>query len=184
VGERPIALFTLTNASTPLTTLDDDRATVLDRLNTVTPGATASQSPLDTVARAAAVLKESGSPFSAIIVIAAAPVDANALVRGELLPQVIESGAAVHVVQAQTTETIAPADPTTPDLLRLIVEQTHGQFTPIFSSVSYTAALDRLADRLAIEMMVQYLAPAGPKTGDVRVGVRMPGARVVGLGVR
>ena len=41
-----------------------------------------------------------------------------------------------------------------------------------------------LADRLAIELMIQYLVPAGPKVGDVRVGVRMPGARVVGLGVR
>jgi hypothetical protein len=46
------------------------------------------------------------------------------------------------------------------------------------------AALDRLADRLAIEMMVQYLVPPGPREGDAKVGVRIPGARVVGLGVR
>lgn len=32
--------------------------------------------------------------------------------------------------------------------------------------------------------MVQYLAPEGARTGDVRVGVRRPGARVVGLGVK
>ena len=68
--------------------------------------------------------------------------------------------------------------------MRLVADQTRGQFTAIFSSASYDAALDRLADRLAIELMIQYMVPAGPKVGDVRVGVRMPGARVVGLGVR
>ena len=185
VGERPMALFTLSNSSTPITTLEDDRVTVLERLNDLKAGIeTAQSSPLETVAHAAGVLKESGAPFSAIVIIAAAPVDATALVRGELLPQVIESGAAVHVVQAQAAETPATDDPTTPDLLRLIADETHGQFTAIFSTVSYTAALDRLADRLAIEMMVQYLVPPGPKAGDVQVGVRLPGARVVGLGVR
>lgn len=184
VGERPIALYRLTDSTKPLTTLDDDRSTVLEHLVELKTGAESAQSPLDTIAKAAALLKDSDAPFSAIVVIAAAPVDANALVRGELLPQVIESGAAVHVVQAQAAETTAPDDPTAPDLLRLIADQTHGQFTAIFSTVSYTAALDRLADRLAIEMMVQYMVPPGPKVGDVRVGVRVPGARVVGLGVR
>ena len=184
VGARPAALFRLTDAVKPLTTLDDDRATVLERLVELNVGVDTPQSPLETIANAAALLKDSGAPFSAIVVIAGAPADASALVRGELLPQVIESGAAVHVVQAQAAEANAPDDPTDPDLLRLIADQTHGQFTAIFSTVSYNAALDRLADRLAIEMMVQYMVPPGPKAGDVQVGVRLPGARVVGLGVR
>lgn len=192
VGERPIALFRITNAVTPLTTLDDDRAAVLARLDAVTTAGPESAAPLDTIARAAGVLAESGAPFSAVVVIAGGIVDANALVRGELLPRILESGAAVHVVQAQPPEPEPPPDlepepdqaPVESDLLRVIADQSHGQFTAIFSMVSFTAALDRLADRLAIEMMVQYLAPPGPRTGDVRVGVRMPGARVIGLGVK
>jgi len=68
--------------------------------------------------------------------------------------------------------------------LRVIADQTKGQFTAIFSPASFDAALDRLADRLAIEMMVQYVVPPGPRAGDVRVGVRIPGARVIGLGVK
>jgi hypothetical protein len=116
------------------------------------------------------------------VVDAAAPVDATALVRGELLPAIQSSGAAVHVVQAQPADATATADQ--PDLLRVIAEQTRGQFTPIFTAASFAAALDRLADRLAIEMMVQYEVPEGPKAGDVRVGVRIPGAQVVGLGVK
>ena len=184
VGQRPIALFRLTEGETPLATLDDDRATVLEQLVELKVGVDTPHSPLETIASGAALLKDSGAPFSAIVVIAAAPVDASALVRGELLPQIIESGATVHVVQAQAAEANTPDDPTAPDLLRLIADQTHGQFTAIFSTVSYSAALDRLADRLAIEMMVQYMVPTGPKAGDVQVGVRLPGARVVGLGVR
>lgn len=192
VGERPIAVLRLTNAATPLTSLDDDRATVLARLDAVTAAGPESAAPLDTIARAAALLSESGAPFSAVVVIAAGTVDANALVRGELLPRILDSGAAVHVVQAQPPEPepqpdLEPAPDQAPiesDLLRVIADQSHGQFTAIFSTVSFTAALDRLADRLAIEMMVQYLAPAGPRVGDVRVGVKMPGARVIGLGVK
>jgi hypothetical protein len=183
VGDRPVMLLRLTDGTQPLVTLDEDRARVLERLATVTPGTVPATGSLDTIATAADVLKASGAPFSAVIVIAAAPVDATALVRGELLPQMLESGAAVHVVQARPADA-APADDSEPDLLRLVADQTRGQFTAIFSTASYDAALDRLADRLAIEMMVQYVVPEGPQAGDVRVGVRLPGARVVGLGVK
>lgn len=184
VGQRPVALFTLASNPAPVTNLDDERRVVVERLDALTFGGAGTASPLETVARAAAVLHESGSPFSAVVVIAAAPVDATALVRGELLPKILESGASVHVVQAQPAQAAQLGVPFDSDLLRVLVEQTRGQFTPIFSPVSYSAALDRLADRLAVEMMVQFLVPPGSTAGDVRVGVRIPGARVVGLGVR
>ena len=182
VGERPIALVRLSDGSQPAVGLDDDRARLLDRIAEFTTGPAVTP-PLDTIARAAALLKDTGAPFSAVIVIAAEPVDASALVRGELLPQIIESGAAVHVVQLQP-EPAATDDPGVPDLLKLIADQTKGQFTPIFSAASFGAALDRLADRLAVEMMIQYVVPPGPNAGDVRIGVRMPGSRVIGLGVK
>lgn len=184
VGERPVALLRLSDGHQPVATLDDGRLVALERLASITSGGSDGSAPLDTIARAGALLKESGAPFSAVIVIAAAPVDATALVRGELLPAILDSGAAVHVVQAQPSGAATPDTPGTPDLLRLLADETRGQFTAIFSSASYDAALDRLADRLAIELMVQYLVPAGPSGGDVRVGVRVPGARVVGLGAR
>jgi hypothetical protein len=67
--------------------------------------------------------------------------------------------------------------------IRSLAEQTHGEFTAIYSAASYQAALDRLADRLTTEMMIEYLVPPGSKPIDVRVGVRIPGAHVRGLGV-
>lgn len=45
------------------------------------------------------------------------------------------------------------------------------------------AVLDRLADRLTSEMLIEYLVPVGSKPNDVKVGVRIAGARVRGLGV-
>lgn len=67
--------------------------------------------------------------------------------------------------------------------LRALADQTHGEFTMIYSSASYQPALDRLADRLTSEMMIEYLVPPGSRPLDVKVGVRIPGARVRGLGV-
>jgi hypothetical protein len=67
--------------------------------------------------------------------------------------------------------------------LRAIAEQTRGEYTTIYSAASYQAALDRLADRLTSELMIEYLVPVGSKPNDVKVGVRLVGARVRGLGV-
>jgi hypothetical protein len=114
------------------------------------------------------------------------PIDARQPVEGDLLPSILESGATVHVVEGRPpADTPAGSlDSDMPDLLRVLSDQTHGQYTTIFSSVSYPIALDRLADRLSAEMMVQYLVPSDAAGGDVRVGVRRPGARVVGSGVK
>jgi hypothetical protein len=68
--------------------------------------------------------------------------------------------------------------------LRVLADQTHGQYTTIFTSASYGTALERLADKLSAELMIQYLVPPGEQGGDVQVGVRRPGSRVVGLGVK
>ena len=53
----------------------------------------------------------------------------------------------------------------------------------VYSAASYQSALDRLAERLTSEMMIEYIVPAGSKPNDVKVGVRLIGARVRGLGV-
>jgi hypothetical protein len=55
--------------------------------------------------------------------------------------------------------------------------------TVIFGSV-VRVALDRLADQLAPELMVEYVVPAGTSSNDdVRLGVGFPG-QVMGLEVK
>ena len=53
----------------------------------------------------------------------------------------------------------------------------------MYSPASYQPALDRLSERLTSEMMIEYLVPPGSKPVDVKVGVRLAGAKVRGLGV-
>jgi hypothetical protein len=45
--------------------------------------------------------------------------------------------------------------------LRALAQQTHGEFTTIYSAASFQAALDRLADRMTSEMMIEYIVPVG-----------------------
>jgi hypothetical protein len=99
----------------------------------------------------------------------------------ESITPVVDSGAILHVIANRSIASgggsrARPA-------LRGLVDQTRGEYTTIYSAASYQAALDRLADRLTNELMIEYLVPVGSKPNDVKVGVRLIGARVRGLGV-
>jgi hypothetical protein len=181
VGERPIVIGTL--ASGVLGSLEDERRTVNDRLAGLQPAMAGAAEALAAVSSGAAVLKATESPFSAIVVVASRPIDASEQVRSDLLPGIVASNATVHVIEAQSAPREAGAAPVV-DLLEGLAAQTRGQRIGVFSPSSYGIALERLADRLATEMMVQYLSPGTSAMGDVTVGVRRPGARVIGLGVR
>jgi len=186
VGERPVAIGTLSNPAELVASLEDSREKVLERLGGINANS-GSVSTLPAVAHAASILRDTGSPFSAIVIVTGRAIDARIPVEGNLLPSIVESGAAVHVVESQPSQLNAidtPGAEIVPDLLRVLSDQTRGQYTTIFSSASFGAALDRLADKLSAELMVQYLVPAGEAGGDVRVGVKRPGSRVVGLGVK
>ena len=90
----------------------------------------------------------------------------------------------MHVIANRVTQTSAVAGQIrSGQMLRSLADQTRGGFTVIYSPASYQSAIDRLADRLVGELMVEYLVPSGSKPIDVKVGVRMPGARIRGLGV-
>lgn len=178
IGQRPVAIGTLSLADGFVADFEDERGEVLSRLEQV-ESASAPPAALEAIAHAAQRVIEVGAPFSAVVIVTSRPPATADPASASRLPGVLESGAAIHVITGSAPD----ADPTTPDLLRGLAEQTHGQYTRIFANASYAIALERLADRMATEMMVDYLVPPGPAAGDVRVGIRVPGARVVGLGV-
>ena len=191
-NDRPAIAGTIAAVPRLLTTFDDDRKTVLDRINALTmdraPDAAASDagprapSRVSDLLRAAGLaantLHATGSLFSSIVILSAAAADGGDT-PPEALASIIDSGAIVHVVAEQTA---ASAD-RVPAALRTIVNQTRGEFTPIYSAASYQAALDRLVDRMASEILIEYIVPPGSRPVDAKVGVRLPGARVRGLGV-
>ncbi len=185
IGDRAVALGTLANPPAMLTTFEDERETVLERLSQLPLGPSAGLLPLQAVADGARVISESGTAFAAIIVVSSPHSRVSETEPTSLLTPILRSGAKVHVVARRPVDPAAQAGSVQYEtLLREIAGQTLGQFTPVYATGSYAVALDRLADRLAGEMLVDYYVPPGsPADPAVRVGVKVPGARVIGLGL-
>jgi hypothetical protein len=177
IGERPLVIGAFSSAAEVRGSFDQSRDDVLAVLESM-PLHSAPRTPLiGVVARAATVIRATESPFAAIVVIGATPPQTGDAASGTELPFIVDTHAPVHVVALGGNASGAV------DVLRGLADQTRGQYTQVFSAASFSIALDRLADRLSAEMMVEYLVPAAASAGDVRVGVKRPGARVLGLGV-
>jgi hypothetical protein len=187
LGPRAVAIGTLTRPPAFIASFEDERAAALDKLGKEPSRAGAPLAPIEAVSNAVTLIRETGTPFSAIVVVTARPVEAEPEAPG-LPGSIFESRAFVHVVTKQTNAS-APAGSAglagrAPDLLRDLADQSRGQYTAVFSAASYSIALDRLIERLSGEVMIEYLVgPDSAGTGDVRVGVKIPGARVRGLAV-
>jgi hypothetical protein len=181
IGQRPVALGTFGNRPTMVTTFEDDRQTLMARLDELVPEAGAESLLLEGAALAGQMMKGTAALFSAIVIVSATAEDASRSTVEELSAPIVDSGAAVHVIANRPAAATGSSVARQP--LRALAEQTHGEFTTVYSAASYQAALDRLADRMTTEMMIEYLVPVGSKPNDVKVGIRVAGARVRGLGV-
>jgi hypothetical protein len=182
IGQRPVALGTFGGAPTMLTTFEDDRQTVLARLGTASADTSAGSVLLQGTSLAAQTIRATGTLFSCIVILSATQTDDSQGAADEMIAEVVDSNATLHVIANRPGQTPAGGQRSNP-ALRALAEQSRGEFTVIYSAASYQAALDRLADRLTSEMMIEYLVPVGSKPNDVKVGVRIVGARVRGLGV-
>lgn len=182
VGQRPLALGTFGNLPKMLTTFEDGRQDVMARLAEIAADTAAGSLLLQGAALAGETIRATGTLFSAIVIVSATSSDASRNRPDEMIAPVVDSGAILHVIAHRQGQT-AGGGLRSSAALRALAEQSRGEFTAIYSASSYQAALDRLADRLTAEMMIEYLVPVGSKPNDVKVGVRIVGARVRGLGV-
>jgi hypothetical protein len=181
VGQRPVALGTFGAEPVMLTTFEDERQVVFGKLEGLSAQTGAPSLMLQSAALAGETMKRTGALFSAIVIISGTPEDASRGTLEEMAAPVVDSGAAVHVIANRRAPAAASPAPREP--MRALAAQTHGEFTTIYSAASYQSALDRLADRMGSEMMIEYLVPIGSKPHEVKVGIRVVGARVRGLGV-
>jgi len=187
VGQRPVAVGTFGDPPAIVSTFDDERLALTKRLDALSPAATNASMLLQGAALAAQTLRPIGSLFSAIVMVSASPTDASRDADA-LVTSIVDASAILHVVanqgnRAARTDGDGTAPSSQAPSLRALVEQTRGQYTTIYTAASYRAALDRLADRLATEIMIEYLVPERSKASDVKIGVRIPGAQVRGFGV-
>ena len=184
LGPRPIAIGTVGDPPTMLTAFDDDRQQIVETLEALEVSPTARSMLLQGTAVGADAIREIGSLFSALVVLSATPRDTSRRNVDEMIASVVDSRAVLHVIANRSTQIMAQMGQIrSGQALRSIAEQTRGEYTVIYSPASYQPALDRLSERLTTEMMVEYLVPPGSKPVDVKVGVRLAGAKVRGLGV-
>lgn len=184
LGQRPIAIGTIGDPPAMLTSFDDDRVLVLAKLAHLSSNASAESVALESLAMAARAAGLSAEGFSAMVVVSASAVDASRRPPEEMIGPIVDSGTIVHVVINRYQHRNADSPGRLEQTLRMLSDQTNGQFTTIYSAASYAAALDHLSERLANELLIEYLVPPGSKATDVKVGARIPGARARGLGVR
>jgi hypothetical protein len=184
LGPRPIALVSTARQPAIAASFADERATVTERLDTLPAPSDDEGRPLDAAAVAADAIRQTGALFSALVVVAASPIDAGPEAATPSIAAIVDSRAVVHVVAQGRGEPGATGSlPRRPDRLRDLVDQTRGEYLTIYSPVSYQPALDRIADRLTTELVIEYLVPVGSHASDPKIGIRIPGARVRGLGV-
>jgi hypothetical protein len=182
IGQRPLALGTFGDMPKILATFEDDRQTVMAKLAGIAADMGGGSLLLQGAALAGETIRATGTLFSAIVIVSATSIDSSRNRPDEMVAAVVDSGAILHVIANRPGQ--SAGDSLRPgSTLRALAEQSHGEFTVIYSASSYQAALDRLADRLTTEMMIEYLVPVGSKPNDVKVGVRIVGAKVRGLGV-
>ena len=182
IGQRPIALGTFGGPPAMAASFEDDRQTVMAKLAGITAETSAGSLLLQGAALAGHTIQATGTLFSAVVILSATPDDASRDATEEMIAPVVDSNAILHVIANRPGQTTG-GNPRSNPALRALAEQSRGELTVIYSASSYQAALDRLADRLTSEMMIEYLVPVGSKPNDVKVGVRIVGARVRGLGV-
>jgi hypothetical protein len=185
IGDRAVAVLTLTQPAAVLASFDDTRETVLARVEDMPAAPASPLAPLQALATAAQMIRETGTSFSSIVLMSARPLGAEEAEPPGFLTSFLESRAILHVVSMGVSGT-SLGSPTlrSEGLLRSLANRTGGRHALIYSPVSFQVALDQIADRLATEMMIEYLVSSNePSDLEVRVGATVPGARVHGLGV-
>jgi hypothetical protein len=189
IGQRPIAIVTFGGAPALVAGFEDDRETVMARLSAIAAGVDATSALLQGAALGAQTIQQSGLLYASIVVLSSATADGSQGSRDEMLASIVDSNAILHVI-ARGSDPDLRAGPSRENrdanplrAVRAAAEQSRGDFTTIYSAASFQAALDRLADRLTSELLIEYLVPVGSKPNDVKLGVRILGAHVRGLGV-
>jgi hypothetical protein len=183
IGPRPLAIGTFGGTPAMIAGFDDDRSVAVQRLSELAPANNAPSALMQGAAVAAGTIRSSGSLFAALVILSSAPMDGSQTSPDEMIAAIVDSGSILHVIANRSVQAIAGSGFRPAAALRALAEQSRGEYTTIYSAASYESALDRLAERLTTEMLVEYLVPVGSKPNDVKLGIRLAGARVRGLGV-
>jgi hypothetical protein len=186
-SERPVALGSFDGHARMLAGFDADRSALIAQLEDLASAPGADGSARQALELASATLAATAAPFSAIVILSAGPGDDRDATEGQDAAAAVSArGTILHVV-ARRSSGVTPssrAAANRDEELHALAEQSRGQFITIYTAASFEAALGQLAARMTSELMIEYLVPNQSKATEVKLGVRVAGARVRGLGVR
>ena len=154
---------------------------------------------LDAIIEAGKDISRREPAVAMIVVVSAGANDQSSRTPREVFDPVLASHSIVHVVEMRsigasgrlsnvrgrrnfTTDRSAEAALGLQEVLQAIVAQTQGDYDRVFSSSGYHASLERLQRRLAAEVVVEYI-PGGGDSKSLRIGTRVPGGVVRGIGL-
>jgi len=154
---------------------------------------------LDAIIEAGKDISRREPAVAMILVVSAGANDQSSRTPREVFDAVLASHSIVHVVEMRaigasgrlgnvrgrrnfTSDRSAEAALGLQEVLQAIVAQTQGDYDRVFSSSGYHASLERLQRRLAAEVVVEYI-PGGGDSKSLRIGTRVPGATVRGIGL-
>jgi hypothetical protein len=154
---------------------------------------------LDAVIEAAKDLSRREPAVAMIVVVSAGGNDQSNRTPREVFDAVMPSRSVVHVVEMRsigasgrlgnvrgrrnfTTDRAAEAALGLQELLQGLVDRTRGDYDRVFAATGYGLSLERLQRRLGAEVVVEY-ASSGAPPSDLRLGSRIAGATVKGLGL-
>jgi hypothetical protein len=183
IGPRPLGIVTAGGTPKLVADFEDERDTVVTRLAAISADPNATSAMLQGAALAAQTIAASKLLFSSIVILSSSTVDSSQGSPDPMLASLVDCNAMLHVVANRNTQAMSGSGFRPGAAIRAVAEQSRGEYTIIYSAASFQSALDRLAERLTTEMLVEYIVPVGSKPNDVKLGVRLAGARVRGLGV-
>jgi von Willebrand factor type A domain len=154
---------------------------------------------LDAVIEAGRDLARREPAVAMIVVVSAGANDQSNRTPREVFEPVLASRSIVHVVEMRsigasgrlgnvrgrrnfTTDRAAEAALGLQELLKGLVDRTRGDYDHVFAASGYYASLDRLHQRLSAEVVLEYASSGGPAS-DLRVGTRLAGGAVRGIGL-
>ena len=159
-------------------------ATSSIRSNAIAPSASRGWHRSRRSTRVAAMISAFETPFSVAVVISARPIDTTEPTARRPATPILDSGAAVHVIalragrqvrQPTRSRRTRPASPARGSDPRSVHHHLHAGVVADRARQPGRSAGHRDHDRLS--------GSADTAARDVRVGIRIPGARVRGLGV-
>lgn len=154
---------------------------------------------LDAIIEAGKDLAKLEPAVAMIVVVSAGSNDQSSRTPREVFDLVRASRSILHVVEMRaigasgrlgnvrgrrnfTSDRTAEAALALQELLQAIVTQTQGDYDRVFSPSGYHSSLERLRQRLAAEVVVEYV-PAAADSKALRIGTRVPGGAVRAIGL-